>query len=97
MDVQPVWNVKPEWEIVNTSFENVDVEKNAKPIRVAEESYNNIEYKGSKVREENTVEILEEMDVENPDKKAEKVREQNKKETDDKDKDNGGICACFIF
>ena len=37
------------------------------------------------------------MDVENPDKKAEKVREQNKKETDDKDKDNGGICACFIF
>ena len=37
------------------------------------------------------------MDVENPDKKAEKVREQNKKETDDKDKDNDGICACFIF
>lgn len=50
-------SVKPEWEVVNTSFENVDVERNAKPIRVANESFNNMELRGSSVREANDIEI----------------------------------------
>lgn len=59
MDFQPKLNVKPEWEVVNTSFENVDVERNAKPIRVAEESFNSIEQKGNKVREDSYTEVPE--------------------------------------
>ena len=37
------------------------------------------------------------MDTENVDKNAEKLREQNKNKTEDKEKDSGGICGCFIF
>lgn len=59
-DIQPEFNTKPEWEVVNTNFENVDVERNAKPIRVAEESFNNIEQKGNMAREDN---YTEEPDV----------------------------------
>ena len=59
IDVKPSLSTKPEWEVVNTSFENVDVERNAKPIRVAEDSFNNIEQKGNKVREDNYTEVPE--------------------------------------
>ena len=47
--------------------------------------------------EDNKIVILEEMDTENVDKNAEKLREQNKNKTEDKEKDSGGICGCFIF
>ena len=52
---------------------------------------------GKEKPEDNKIEILEEMDTENVDKNAEKLREQNKNKTEDKEKDSGGICACFIF
>lgn len=48
---------EPNWEVVTNSFENVEVEKNAKPIRIASQGYNNMEIRGNKVREDNDIEM----------------------------------------
>lgn len=63
IDAQPDWNAKPEWEIVTNSFENVDVEKHARPIRVAEESYKNIEIRGFDANKYDFVQLTENDDT----------------------------------